>query len=56
MENYINEHFPPDLVKIRRHNGPENLGLIQGRLLAAKMATAQVIVCMDAHMEVQPRW
>ena len=56
LEDYVSEHFPKNLIKIYRHYGEDQLGLIKGRLLGIKMASGEVVVCMDAHMELQPRW
>ena len=56
LDSYVKNHFPTGFIKIHRHPGPDQLGLIKGRLLGIKMATGEVVVCMDAHMELQPRW
>ena len=41
-------------VKIIRSNS--SLGLIKARLLGSRIAIGDVIVSMDAHMEVQDTW
>ncbi len=53
LPNYMSGVFG-DKVRIRRCDTP--VGLIRGRLLGARMATAKVLASMDAHMEVQNRW
>ena len=53
LHHYFNKNFP-GLVKIHRSN--IQLGLIKARQLGARLATGDVIVCMDSHVEVQRGW
>ena len=44
----------PFVVRIYRND--QHLGLIQSRQIGAEVATSDVIVSLDAHMEVQEGW
>ncbi len=54
LENYIYSVFDRHVVRLYRSKEP--LGLIRARSLGIKIATGDVIVCMDSHVEVQPHW
>lgn len=54
LQNYVNAVFRGTSVRIYRST--EQLGLIRARLTGIRMAKARVVVSMDSHMEVQPRW
>ncbi len=53
LGNYVKAVFPNKVHMVRNK---ENQGLIRARLLGTRLATGDVIVCMDSHMEVQPGW
>ncbi|XP_051858032.1 N-acetylgalactosaminyltransferase 4-like isoform X1 [Drosophila albomicans] len=53
LDDYVSLHWP-DLVDVV-HN-PERLGLIGARLSGAKVATAEVMVFFDSHIEVNYNW
>ncbi|KAK2167002.1 hypothetical protein LSH36_32g00042 [Paralvinella palmiformis] len=53
LENYCSAVFG-DKVRIMRTN--KTIGLIKARLLGARMARGDVIIPLDAHMEVQETW
>ena len=53
LEDYMNTNFPA-LVKL--HRSKTQLGLIKARQMGAMLATADVIVSMDSHVEVQRGW
>ena len=54
LENYVKAMFESGVVWIYR--SPRPLGLIAARNLGAMLATGEVIVCLDSHMEVQHNW
>ncbi|XP_028256464.1 probable polypeptide N-acetylgalactosaminyltransferase 8 [Parambassis ranga] len=56
LDDYINSIHEerPGLVKKVRHS--EQLGLTQARLSGWKMATADVVAILDAHIEVHVQW
>ena len=41
---------------VRLHSNDHHRGLIQSRQIGAEVATSDVIVSLDAHMEVQEGW
>ena len=41
---------------VRIHRNDRNRGLIQSRQIGAEIARSDVIVSLDAHMEVQEGW
>ena len=48
------ETWPDGIVKIVRR--PVRGGLVQARVSGAKAATGDVVIIMDAHMEVNVGW
>ncbi len=54
LSTYIQTVFDPKVVKLHRSRTP--LGLIKARSLGVRMATGDIIVCMDSHVEVQDHW
>ena len=44
------------LFVVRINRNDQHLGLIQSRQIGAEVATSDVIVSLDAHMEVQEGW
>lgn len=42
--------------KVKLHENHERQGLIKARMTGAKMATGEVLVFLDSHMEVFPSW
>ena len=53
LQSYVNEHFNGK-VKIKNLN--ERKGLIVTRMEGAKIATGEVLVFFDSHVEVQTNW
>lgn len=53
LDIYVNQIFG-DKVKVYRNE--QNLGLIKARLVGINQATGDVVVFMDSHAELQPRW
>jgi len=53
LDDYVSIHWP-HLVDVV-HN-PKRLGLIGARLAGAKVATAEVMVFFDSHIEVNYNW
>ena len=50
----MKETWPDGIVKIVRRT--ERGGLVQARVSGARAATGDVIIVMDAHMEVNVGW
>ena len=50
----MKETWPDGIVKIVRST--ERGGLVRARVLGARAATGDVVVIMDAHMEVNVGW
>ena len=42
--------------KVHIYRTTATIGLIRARLFAARVASGDVIVMLDAHMEVQEKW
>ena len=55
LDNYVSSVFG-DIVRILRNPGPALYGLIKARLLGIRSAKGDVVVVLDAHMEVQEKW
>lgn len=53
LEIYVRKNFP-NLVKII--NLPERSGLIRARMEGAKVAMGEILVFLDAHVEVNLNW
>lgn len=53
LENHILKHFPE---KVRILRLPERAGLMQARMAGVHNATGDVVVLMDAHIEVNTNW
>ena len=53
LQNYVDENFK-GIVKIL--NLPERKGLIVTRMEGAKIATGEVLVFLDSHIEVNVNW
>lgn len=53
LADYCAKHFGP-VVKIYRSD--QNMGLIAAKVKGARLATGQVIVFLDAHVEVNQKW
>lgn len=53
LRNYVNESFR-EKVKIFENFGRQ--GLIKARMTGAKIATGEVIIFLDSHMEVYNSW
>lgn len=53
LQKFVNETFG-DTVKIFENE--ERQGLIKARMTGAKMATGEVIIFLDSHMEVYNTW
>ena len=54
--NYVDAVFGPGLVCVLRHTGPESLGVIKARIFGISHARGDVVVTLDAHMEVREKW
>ena len=54
LERRVRETWPDGIVKIVRRT--ERGGLVQARVSGARAATGDVLVIMDAHMEVNVGW
>ena len=53
LRRYIKRNF---YGKVRLHNLNERKGLIVARMEGAKIATSEVLVFIDAHVEVNVNW
>ena len=54
LDNIVKTTWPDGIVKIVRRS--ERGGLVKARVSGAKAATGDVILVMDAHMEVNVGW
>ncbi|BFZ01203.1 hypothetical protein BsWGS_04242 [Bradybaena similaris] len=54
LEYYIEANFPRGLVRLLRL--PERLGLIAARMHGSRVATGDVLLFFDSHMEVNIEW
>ena len=53
LQNYVDKYFN-GIVKVL--NLPERKGLIVTRMEGAKIATGEILVFFDAHVEVNTNW
>ena len=53
LQMYVSEHFNG---KVKIVNLKERKGLIVARMEGAKVATSEVVVFLDSHMEVNANW
>ncbi|XP_052873353.1 N-acetylgalactosaminyltransferase 6-like [Anopheles cruzii] len=53
LDDYVEKHLK-SLVKVVRH--PERVGLITARLTGAKLATGDVLLFLDSHIEAGINW
>ena len=54
LDNYIKAVFDPGVIHL--HRSRTSLGLIKARNLGVRLASGNIIVSMDSHMEVQDYW
>lgn len=54
--NGLFEKFIQNLPKIRYIRAEKRLGLIQARILGAKLATAEILTFLDCHIETNQFW
>lgn len=53
LQKYVSEHFDG---RVKIVNLKERKGLIVARMEGAKVATSEVVVFLDSHMEVNANW
>lgn len=57
LKGELDRHLAVEFTsKVRLLRSATHLGLIRARLLGTRAASAQVVVCMDSHMEVAEKW
>jgi polypeptide N-acetylgalactosaminyltransferase len=54
LENYTKQKIFDGKIKIHRNEKRE--GLIRGRMIGARLATGDILVFLDSHMEVNFGW
>lgn len=54
LQQYLQQNWPTDLVQL--HRLPARVGLIQGRHAGAQLASGDVLVFLDSHVEPAQYW
>lgn len=56
LKTELDEYVAKHLIKVKIVRLPTHAGLIVARLAGAKVAASEVLIFLDAHVEVNANW